>query len=167
VQHLILLFNDLPQHNILVTHSLSFTCQFHDPCLWRLWITVVGVVGLVVGRVFYGWVGGVLRMVARRHRWGFRRPRNPPSAPQDHIVIIHLRGWGNQTWMGVNKNVWFGSALRLHQILGDRSNLIYNVTGVARTFAFELSSRLFSQPIIQDFLRPPLIGFNFNQRCLC
>jgi hypothetical protein len=26
------------------------------------------VVGLVVGRVFYGWVGGVLRMVARRHR---------------------------------------------------------------------------------------------------
>jgi hypothetical protein len=69
--------------------------------------------------------------------------------------------------MGVNNGVRLGSALRLHQILGDRSNLLYKVTRVAQTFAFELSSRLFSQPIVQDFLRPPLIGFYFNQRCLC
>ena len=52
-------------------------------------------------------------------------------------------------------------------ILGDRSDLLYILVTKANEFHFELSSRLSRQPIIQDFFRPPLIGFYSNQRCLC
>jgi hypothetical protein len=56
------------------------------------------------------------------------------------------------------ENVWLGSALRLHQILEDRSFLFVNVSSLALEIDFELGSRLSHQPIIQDFFSPPLIN---------
>jgi hypothetical protein len=93
-------------------------------------------------------------------------PGGLPSAAWGRLVAGHLEGLGCQTQLGVVDYVWLGPALRLHQILEDRS--IFYAVGklLSLEINFELRSRLSHQPILKGSLCPELFLFNLNQLML-